>query len=55
MSNKISPEIGDMFRCEDCGFELHVTKGCNCDPGCTVLQCCGKDLAKVTEPEVQNP
>lgn len=55
MSQKMAaPKLGDMYRCYKCGFEVHVTKGCDCDDCQTDLRCCGQQLEKVTEPAVQN-
>ena len=54
MPTKKAPQVGDMFRCESCGFEVHVTKECKCSSGCAELVCCGKDMTNVTEPEVIN-
>ncbi|AYZ74567.1 hypothetical protein EGX98_11335 [Fusobacterium necrophorum] len=46
---------GQVYVCEDCGFEVEVIKECNCheDPNCPHdvhedccdFQCCGKPLA----------
>lgn len=55
MTTKNSPSTGDMFRCEKCNMEIHVTKGCECEEGCADFQCCGQDMQNVTEPTVQNP
>lgn len=49
-----APEIGDMYRCGKCEFEVHVTKGCDCQDCKTVMECCGQPLEKVTSPSVQN-
>lgn len=48
-------EKGQVYVCEDCGFEVEVIKECNCheDPNCPHdvhedccdFQCCGKPLA----------
>ena len=54
MPTKKAPQVGDMFRCESCGFEVHVTKECKCSSGCAELVCCGRDMTNVTEPEVIN-
>lgn len=50
-----SPEIGDMYRCEKCNMEIHVTKGCECDDGCAAFSCCGQPMTDVTTLPVQNP
>jgi len=50
-----APATGDMYRCESCGLEIHVTKGCECDSPCTVLECCNNPMDQVTELSVQNP
>lgn len=55
MTNQHSPSTGDMFRCEKCQLEIHVTKGCDCEEGCASFQCCGQAMKDVTEPEVQQP
>jgi hypothetical protein len=49
----ISPATGDMFRCEKCSLEIHVTKGCECEKGCAEFKCCGQPMKDVTEPTVQ--
>lgn len=48
------PQVGDMYRCKECQFEIHVTAGCHCDDCTTELECCGRPLEKVTAPPVQN-
>lgn len=48
----LAPKVGDMYRCSQCGLELHVTKGCDCSEECAELNCCGQSLEKVTEPAV---
>lgn len=50
-----APKVGDMYRCKKCDFEIHVTKGCDCNNCTTELKCCGEALEKVTSPPVQNP
>jgi hypothetical protein len=55
MTGKNSPATGDMFRCEKCNMEIHVTRGCECEEGCASFQCCGQAMKNVTEPSVQNP
>lgn len=50
-----APKTGDMYRCEKCELEIHITKGCDCEPDCAKFTCCGEQLKKVTEPEVMNP
>lgn len=50
-----APKIGDMYRCQKCSFEIHVTAGCDCAECKTELNCCGQSLKKVTEPPVQSP
>lgn len=50
-----SPTTGDMYRCEKCSLELHVTKGCDCESPCVELKCCGQDMKNVTALPVQNP
>lgn len=55
MSKHHSPATGDMFRCEKCEMEIHVTKGCECEEGCASFQCCGQAMKNVTAPAVQNP
>jgi predicted nucleic acid-binding Zn ribbon protein len=49
------PATGDMYRCEKCALEIHVTQGCECESHCATFECCGQAMKKVTEPEVQNP
>jgi hypothetical protein len=43
------PQLGEMYRCESCQFEIHVTASCDCKNGCVSLICCGKPLTNVTE------
>lgn len=43
-----SPAVGDMYRCEKCSLEIHVTKGCECDDQCAEFRCCGAEMANVT-------
>ncbi|MEO9595823.1 hypothetical protein [Rhodopirellula bahusiensis] len=44
---------GDTYRCKECGMELQITKGCDCDECKTELNCCGQPLDRVN-PQVQN-
>lgn len=42
---------GDLYYCEDCGFEIEVINECNCDHEseentCTVVSCCGQEMNK---------
>jgi len=54
MSNQtVKASQGDTFRCQKCGMELTITKGCRCDDCKTVLSCCGQSLDRVN-PNVQN-
>lgn len=55
MTTQIEPKVGDMYRCEKCKLEIHVTKGCDCDDSCATFECCGQTMNNVTEPTVQNP
>ncbi|MCO8123206.1 hypothetical protein NHH03_15770 [Stieleria sp. TO1_6] len=50
----LPPKIGDMYRCQKCALEIHVTNGCGCKDCTTQFKCCGQPLEKVTEPPVQN-
>jgi len=50
-----SPNTGDMYRCEKCELEIHVTKGCECKDGCSEFKCCGQPMKDVTSLSVQNP
>lgn len=49
------PSTGDMFRCEKCQMEIHVTKGCECEEGCATFNCCDQPMKNVTSLSVQNP
>ena len=42
----LSPAVGGMFRSEEGGFEVHVTKDRDCEEDSAVLQCCGQMLQK---------
>ncbi|MCA9198270.1 MAG: hypothetical protein KDA87_12060 [Planctomycetales bacterium] len=55
MTTQHSPATGDMYRCEKCEMEIHVTRGCKCEEGCASFQCCGQAMKNITEPAVQNP
>jgi len=42
------PKKGERFRCENCGMEVQVTKGCGCQEAQHVrFECCGQALTKV--------
>ena len=41
---------GEVLVCNECGFEVTVTKGCNCDEKC-VINCCGKPMQEKSGPE----
>ena len=39
------PKIGDKFRCDRCGMEIEVTKGCDCPADKHVhFHCCGEEM-----------
>ncbi len=44
----IKANQGDTFRCQKCGMELTITKGCDCDDNMTELKCCGQPLSRVS-------
>ncbi len=48
------PKIGEMYRCKKCGFEVQVTKGCNCKDSSTEMKCCGQSLVKDEAASPQN-
>ena len=45
-------KVGEIYVCADCGLEMEVKKGCNCDDhchegqegACCDFQCCGKPM-----------
>ncbi|EGS31699.1 hypothetical protein [Urinicoccus massiliensis] len=46
---------GDVYKCQDCGFEIEVINECDCDkdeacqPGqdhCCEFTCCGKEMVR---------
>ncbi len=46
---------GDVYKCQDCGFEIEVIAECDCDkdeacqPGqdhCCEFTCCGKEMVR---------
>lgn len=53
MTIKKKAEVGDMYRCEACEFEIHVTKACDCDDCSCRLECCNQEMTRVTSPPVQ--
>lgn len=43
----LMPKYGDTFRCQKCGMELQITKGCGCkDPNHVRLECCGQAMSR---------
>ena len=40
-------KTGNVLRCEKCGAEVTVTKGCDCDD-CGIV-CCGQPMAQTKE------
>jgi hypothetical protein len=41
-------QMGDTFRCDECGMELEITVGCDCaDPDGVMLQCCHQEMTRV--------
>lgn len=46
MANCSEMKVGEIYTCEDCGFELKVLKECICGPDCNCesFSCCGKPL-----------
>jgi hypothetical protein len=47
-----NPATGDMFRCEQCGFEVQVITECSCDSPDVDLRCCDQSMKNVTSQEV---
>lgn len=45
-------KTGEVLYCEDCGFEVTVTKGCDCEDRC-VIKCCGKPMKVKGEPKTK--
>lgn len=54
LNEPCKPQLGEMYRCEKCQFELHVTASCDCQNGCVSLICCGQPLVNVTEIPTQD-
>ncbi|MCS7469749.1 hypothetical protein NZK35_24115 [Stieleria sp. ICT_E10.1] len=42
------PKTGDMYRCQTCDLEIHITQPCTCEAPTVEFACCGKPLKKVT-------
>jgi hypothetical protein len=51
-ASRQNPATGDMFRCENCDFEVQVVTECDCDKPCVDLKCCEKPMKNVTSQEV---
>jgi len=47
----MSREVGDRYRCDQCGAQLVYEKGCPCDEDMPHAEmCCGKQMSNVPDP-----
>ncbi len=49
-----APQVGDIYRCKTCEFEIQVTKGCDCKDCTAHLECCGQPMDKTPPMPIQN-
>lgn len=47
-----TPHVGDIFRCEKCGFEMRTVADCKCRYG-VHLVCCGQAMRKIPAKAVE--
>ena len=46
-----NPEVGDMYRCPKCEFEVQVLRECGADSPNIDLRCCGEPMKNITSQE----